>query len=437
MNYDETIAWLYSFEKFGIKLGLDRIKYLCNKLGNPQNSYKCIHVGGTNGKGSVCRFLQSILSNSGYKTGLYTSPHIQRFSERFIIDGKEISDSDVILLVKKIKPIVEKMIKKENTPTFFEIITAMAFLYFKEKNVDLAVIEVGLGGRFDATNIVKPIVTVITNVTLEHQDILGHKIEDIAFEKAGIIKNKIPIITASKNPALKVIKKVAYERNAPITIIDANSWKKTKVELDWQEFLITGSLKEYNVKTTLLGEHQGENIALSIAAIEKLQMSGVYITDDAITKGIEKAVNPGRMEVLGFKPLIILDGAHNIAGISSLKNTLEDDFVFNKLILVIGILSDKNVKEMLEIIALFADIVITTKSQNKRETEPNKLKDILEKLNFKKQIIVKEKVTDAVKHALSIAENDDLICITGSLFTVGEARDYFFNKNTKILKPCK
>ena len=182
MNYDETITWLYSFEKFGIKLGLDRIMFICKELGKPQNSYKCVIVGGTNGKGSVCRFLQSILTTSGYKTGVYTSPHIQRFSERFIIDNKEISMSDVVLLANKIKPIIEEMNKKNNTPTFFEIVTAMAFLYFKEKKVDYAIVEVGLGGRFDATNIVEPILSLITNITLEHQDILGYKIEDIAFE---------------------------------------------------------------------------------------------------------------------------------------------------------------------------------------------------------------------------------------------------------------
>ncbi len=424
MNYDDTITWLYSFEKFGIKLGLDRIKFICKKLVNPQNSYKIIHVGGTNGKGSVCRFLQSILTTSGYKTGVYTSPHIQRFSERFIIDNKEISDSDVVLLVKKIKPIIDEMIKKENTPTFFEIVTAMALLYFKEKKVDFAVIEVGLGGRFDATNMVEPILSIITNVTLEHQDILGHKIQDIAFEKAGIIKNKISVITASKDTALEVIKKIAVEKDAPITIIDVMSWKKIKGGVDWQEFLISGSLKEYFVKTSLIGEHQGENIALTIEAIEKLQMRGVYITDEAITKGLEKTVNPGRMEIIGFEPLIILDGAHNIAGVSSLKQTLKNDFVYNKLILVLGIISDKNVKGMLEIIAPICDVIITTKSQNKRATEPIKLKEITEKLNFKNQVIVKNKVDEAVKYALSIAKKDDLICITGSLFTVGEARDY-------------
>ena len=424
MNYNQTITWLYSFEKFGIKLGLDRINSICKELGDPQKNYKTIHVGGTNGKGSVCRFLQSILTNSGYKTGVYTSPHIQRFSERFIIDNKEISDTEVVLLVKKIKPIIDKMIKKDNTPTFFEIVTAMAFLYFKEKKVDFAVIEVGLGGRYDATNIAEPILSIITNVTLEHQDVLGYKIDDIAFEKAGIIKNKIPVITAAKDSALDVIKKVANKKYAPITIIDSSSWKKIKGRAYGQEFLINGSLKEYNVKTSILGEYQGENIGLTIASIEKIQISGVYITDEAIFKGIEKTENPGRMEIVGFKPLIILDGAHNVAGINSLKKTLKNDFVYNNLILVLGILSDKNVKGMLEIIAPIGDVIVTTKSQNKRATEPIKLKEIIEKLNFKNQVFVKNKVNEAVKYALSIAKKDDLICVTGSLFTVGEARDY-------------
>ena len=424
MNYYETIAWLYSFEKFGIKLGLDRIKYICKELGDPQNSYKCIHVAGTNGKGSVCRFLQSILTTGGYKTGVYTSPHLQRFSERFIIDNKEISESDVVLLANKIKPIIDEMSKKDNTPTFFEIVTAIAFLYFKEKKVDYAVIEVGLGGRFDATNVIEPLLSIITNVTLEHQDILGHTIEDISYEKAGVIKNKIPVITAAKNSALNIIKQVANGKNAPIKIIYETSWKKNKGGVNWQEFLISGSLKEYNVKTTLLGEHQGENIALTIAAIEKLQMIGMYLTDETIIQGIEKAVNPGRMEIVGFEPLIILDGAHNVDGAHYLKKTLDDDFVYNKLIIVLGILSDKNVKEMLEIMAPIGDIIVATKSQNKRSTEPTKLIEMIQKLNLKNQIFVKNTVYEAVKYALSIAKKDDIICVTGSLFTVGEARDH-------------
>ena len=205
MNYKESIDWLDSFQRFGMKLGLERINYICKKLGDPQNCLKVVHVGGTNGKGSVCRFLESILLASGYSVGVYTSPHLQRFSERIVVNGKEISERDVVSLIKKIKPIVEKMTTEDNGPTYFEIVTAMAFQYFKDKNVDFAVIEVGLGGRFDATNVVNPVVSIITNVSLEHTNVLGKKIEDIAFEKAGIIKIDVPVVTAAKGHGFEVI----------------------------------------------------------------------------------------------------------------------------------------------------------------------------------------------------------------------------------------
>ena len=419
MNYKEAVDWLYSFEKFGIKLGLERITYICEKLGNPQNSYKIIHIGGTNGKGSVCKYLESVLFESGYSVGVYTSPHIQRFSERFVVNKKEISESDVVLLVEKIKPIIDDMIKNKNNPTFFEIATAMAFEYFKQKKVDFAIVEVGLGGRFDATNIVDPLVSIITNVSLEHQDRLGKTIEEISFEKAGIIKKNIPVFTAAKDDALDVIKKVAKEKNASITIV-GNNYKKIKGGIDWQEFQIVGSLKTYNVKTSIGGSFQGENIALSIATVEQLQMNGVYVTDKAIIEGIGKTVNPGRMELFSFEPLILLDGAHNIAGITALKKTLKEDFVYDKLILVIGILSDKNIKEMLEIITPIAEVVIVTKSQNSRAEDPKKLKEIING----KEVFVKDRISDAIDYAKEIASKKDIICITGSLFTVGEARDY-------------
>lgn len=428
MNYKEAIDWLYSFEKFGIKLGLDRITYICKKLGDPQKNYKVIHVGGTNGKGSVCRFLQSILILNGYKVGVYLSPHLQRFSERFIIDNSEISNKDVVMLIEKIKPIIEEMTKNDNTPTFFEIVTAMAFKYFKDEKVDFAVIEVGLGGRYDATNIVDSISTVITNVSLEHQDILGKTIEEIAYQKAGIIKNGVPLITAAKSKALEEIKKVAVEKKSSITVIDNGFWKKICGGVDWQEFQIRGSLKDYNVKTSLGGIFQGENIAITIAAIETLQMNGVYITDNSIIDGIENTINPGRMEIVGFEPLILLDGAHNIDAISFLKTTIEKDFVYKKLILVIGILSDKNILEMLNIITPIADSIIVTKSHSNRACNPTKLKEMI----GKKEVIVKDEISDAIDYAKKIANKNDLICITGSLFTVGEARDYLFKKTKKF-----
>ena len=422
MKYNEAIAWLYSFEKYGIKLGLERIDFICEKLGNPQNNYKTVHVGGTNGKGSVCKFISSILNSAGYTVGVYTSPHIQRFSERFVIDNDEITEIEIVLLVEKVKPIVEEMIKNNNTPTFFEITTAIAFEYFYDKKVDYAVIEVGLGGRFDATNIVNPMVSIITNVTLEHQDRLGKTIEEIASEKAGIIKENTPVITAAENTALTVIKKNTYKKNASLTVVDESSWEKTGNNLDWQKFIVHGKFKDYFVKTHLLGTFQGENLTLSLICIEALQIKGVYITDENIKEGVEKTTNPGRMEILGFEPIILIDGAHNIAGMQMLKKTIKKDFVYDKLILVIGILSDKNVKEMVEIIDPVADIIIVTKSSNIRASSPKTLKEFFKP----KTTTIKNSILEAVEYAKKIAKKQDIIVITGSLFTVGEARDVLF-----------
>ena len=427
MNYNNAIDWLYSFEKFGIKLGLERIAYICEKLDNPQDNYKIIHVAGTNGKGSVCKYLESIFFESGYSVGTFLSPHVQNFSERFAVNKKEISEKDVVFLVEKIKPIIDEMQKKGDTPTFFEITTAMAFEFFRLKKVDFGIIEVGLGGRFDATNIVKPLVSIITNVTLEHQDRLGKTIEKIAFEKAGIIKENVSVITAAKEKALYVITKIAKEKNAPLKIIDNNSFKKINGSINWQEFEINGFLKTYNVKTCIGGGFQGENIALSLATIEQLQMNGVYITDDAIVEGIEKATIIGRIEVISYEPLIVLDGAHNIAAISALKNTIKNDFVYDKLILIIGIFSDKNIKQMLRIIAPIADIIVVTKSDSIRAEDPKRLKQIIEDLKIKKEVVIKEKISSAIDYSKKISSKKDLICVTGSLFTVGEARAYLLS----------
>jgi len=216
MNFDEALSWLYGFQKFGVRLGLERIQHLVNELGNPHHDMKIIHVAGTNGKGSVCKLIGSILQEGGYSVGVYLSPHLQRFSERMTINNEEISEEEVVSLVNAIKPIVDEMIKEENMPTFFEIVTTMAFQYFHDKNVDFTVIEVGLGGRYDATNVVDPLITVITNVSLEHEHVLGKKIKDIAGEKAGIIKKDLPVITAATGDALVVIEKKAADSNAAV-----------------------------------------------------------------------------------------------------------------------------------------------------------------------------------------------------------------------------
>jgi len=431
MKFEESLNWLYGFEKFGIKLGLERINHIAEKLGNPQNNYKIIHVGGTNGKGSVCKFLASILTSSGYKVGVYLSPHLQHFSERMVVDNKEISEDELVLLIDKIKPIVDEMIKKDNTPTFFEIVTAMAFQYFSDKEVDFAVVEVGLGGQYDATNIVNPMASVITNISLEHTDILGKTIKDIALQKAGIIKDDVAVITAAKGDALKVIKNVAKEREAPVYVIDEKKWKRVFCDLDGQEFIIKGDLTDYSVKTSMLGKHQGENIALAVVTIENLQMNGIYIPETSIIDGIAKAMNPGRLEVIKHEPLVLLDGAHNPDGMQTLRAALDDDFDYDKLILVLGILSDKDINSMLSIIVPVAGVIVVTKSHSSRSCEPSKLKEMTEKSGYKKKVVVKDWIPEAAEYAESIAKNNDLICITGSLFTVGEARDYFIKSFQK------
>jgi dihydrofolate synthase/folylpolyglutamate synthase len=424
MSFNDSLKWLYSFQRFGIKLDLDRISYISNKLGNPHKNYKVIHVGGTNGKGSVCMFLESILTSAGYRVGVYTSPHLQHISERIKIGKDRIKENDLDHLINNIKPIINIMIKNNNTPTFFEIITAIAFHYFSRKNVDFSIIEVGLGGRYDATNIVDPTVLIITNVSLEHQNILGKNINDIALEKAGLIKKNIPVITAAKGDSLKIIEKIANKMDLSVYKINNKKWKRKNYNQWFQEFIISGILKDYSVKTQMLGIYQGENITLAISAIENLQIKGTYITDLDIINGIEKAVNPGRMEFICYDPLILIDGAHNKAGMESLSNSLRNDFNYNKLIVILGILSDKDIQSMLSIIIPLADVIITTKSNISRDCEPQDLKDMIARLDNNKKVIVKEKIIDAIELAKTIVEKSDIICITGSLFIVGRARDY-------------
>ncbi len=424
MTYEDFTNWLDNFHKFGVKLDLSRINHICKELKNPQNDYKIVHVGGTNGKGSVCKFLGSILKESGYKTGIYTSPHLERFSERITINNKEISEKDLVKIFKKIKPIIDEMQKKDIYPTYFEIVTAIAFLYFKIKKVDIAVIEVGLGGRFDATNIVKPILSVICNVSMEHQDRLGDTIEKISFEKAGIIKENNPVITSAKKKSLKVIKKISQEKNSKLYEINNSNWKRTYNNSKSQIFTINFLDKNIDLKTKILGYFQGENIALATASTIILQKKGFKINKKSIEKGIFNTTNPGRIEIVSSRPLILLDGAHNVEGIKKLKNSLEHDFKFNRLILVIGILEDKNYIEMLENIVSICDIVVTTKSSNKRACSPYTLKKEVEYIDYKKSVVPFETIDKAVLFTKGEAGINDMICICGSLFTVGEARSF-------------
>jgi dihydrofolate synthase/folylpolyglutamate synthase len=423
----DALEWLCSFDKYGWIFGLERITFLLEQLGNPHRELKVIHVTGTNGKGSVCKCISSILQKAGYTVGLYLSPHIERFSERIVINDEEIPAEDLAMLVAQVRPLVEEMKQNDNTPTFFEIVTSLAFLYFKDRTVDYAVVEVGLGGRFDATNMVTPLVSVITNISLEHTDILGKDITSIALEKSGIIKDHIPVITAATQDARETIEHVAKQRNAPLTGIDHTMWKRISFKQGCQVFVIHGSFKDYTVKTSLLGKHQGENIAVAITAIEQVQMNGVYISDNDILDGVADVTYPGRMEIVSEKPFILLDGAHNPDGMNMLIKTIREDFSFHRLIVILGVLKEKDIKTMGSAIAPLSDVIIVTKSTNPRASDPLVLKQIIESVDPNKKIYVETSIPEAIEHAKRLAKQKDMICVSGSLFTVGEARSYLLS----------
>ena len=422
--YQDAYEWLCSFDRYGWIFGLERITLLLERLGDPQRELAVIHVAGTNGKGSVCKYISSILQKAGYRVGLYLSPHVQRFSERIVVNNQEISDDDVAMLITQVKPVVESLKKQGNTPTFFEIVTALSFLHFRNCSVDFAVVEVGLGGRFDATNVVHPLVSVITNISLEHTDILGKDIKSIAYEKAGIIKDHVPVVSAAVGDARMVIEQVAGERGAPVLWVDQTMWKRTFSDAMGQEFLVQGSFKDYSLKTSLLGQHQGENIALAIGAVEQLQMAGVYLTDTDIQDGVLGATHPGRMEIISEEPMILLDGAHNPAGMQTLVHTLQEDFSSYRRIIILGALKDKDLQSMVSLIIPISDVIIVTKSANPRAADPQTLMKMIQDLNKDTNIFIEDSVPLAIDHAKRIAGQKDLICVTGSLFTVGEARSY-------------
>jgi dihydrofolate synthase/folylpolyglutamate synthase len=422
LSFQDAYDWLCSYEKYGWIFGLERIIFLLEQLDNPHRELQVIHVAGTNGKGSVCKYISSILQKAGYRVGLYLSPHVERFSERIVINNQEISQNVFTDLVSQVKPIVETMKQQNNSPTFFEIVTALAFLYFKKCSVDYAVVEVGLGGRFDATNIVTPLVSVITNISLEHTDILGKEVSLIASEKAGIIKDRVPVVCGATGDALYVIEQIASQRKAPVTWIDPSMWKRVSYRNGWQEFLIQGSLKEYAVKTSMLGRYQGENITVAIKAIEQLQMRGVYLTDRDILDGISATSHPGRMEIISEEPLILLDGAHNPAGMDMLVKTLQEDFSMHHLVVVFGVLKDKDLNTMVSAIVPISDVIIVTKSCNSRAADPLMLKEMVTTIDVNKPVFVKDSIPQALEQAKQIMKPNDLICVTGSLFTVGEAR---------------
>jgi dihydrofolate synthase / folylpolyglutamate synthase len=388
MNYNQTIKEIYrltgSEHKGHFNLSLKNIKLLLKKLKNPEKQLKVIHIAGTNGKGSVCAMLSSILKEANYKVGMYTSPHLKDFRERFLINNKKISKEDLVKYFQKVKPFI-------TSQTFFEVITAMAFLYFRDMNLDFLVCEVGLGGRLDATNVITPLISVITNISLEHQEYLGETIEEIAYEKAGIIKNKIPVITGTSGSALEVIKKTAQKKNAT---------------------LYTNGKPIKSCSLNLNGDFQLKNASIALKSIKALnQYYNLKITKDAVKNGLLKTIWHGRLEFLSKN--ILVDCAHNLDAIKALKKEIIK-IKRKKLYLIIGILKNKDHKSILKELTPLADEVILVKPKIPRALDPK----ILAK-HVNNPIIIKD-TKKALKYAKNKAKKDDLILVTGSIYVVGE-----------------
>ena len=396
MQTKKILKHLYSLESPDIKLGLKNFQALLDSIGNPEKSLKCIHVAGTNGKGSVCAMLQSVLMEAGYRVGMYTSPHLKKFNQRIRINEKLITDKEIVESFLRIKPFM-------STQSFFEITTAMAFLYFREKNADFVVLEVGLGGRLDATNVAVPLVSVITNIGLEHTEILGNSIEKIAFEKSGIIKTKVPVVTAARGNSLKVIKKIAKKRKSPLIL--AKKYPKI-------------GFKHLN------GTFQQQNKDVALAAIDALKnFCKIKINESQIKNGLEKTRWPARLQFISRN--VMVDAAHNPDGFRALKKELfiiKKNRKFQDLIFVTGIQSDKDHRSMLQIINPIISGIIFTKSGNEKASEPKELMDDLNKISknkkMDKRIINNPK--KALAYAKKIAGKNDLIVVAGSIYMVGE-----------------
>jgi len=423
MTYPETIDYLYGIRLFGQKLGLETMQYLLRLMGDPQNSLRFIHIAGTNGKGSVAAMLHAVLSRAGYKTGLYTSPHLVSFCERFQINGQPIAEADVVRLVEQLKPFLERVAAHPEfrAPTFFEAVTAMALQHFQEQKVDVVVWETGLGGRLDATNVVTPLASVITNIAFDHTQYLGETLPQIATEKCGIIKPGIPVVTASvTEEVLRVIQATASSQGCPLTVVgqDIHAARLSEDE-QGQRVELTGARLDYGpITIPLLGAHQTINCATAVAALEA---SGLPVTTRQVPEGLSQTAWPGRFQIVNHNPMVVLDGAHNAAAADRLAATLRERCAGQKLTLILGVLRDKNYDQMCQILAPLAERIFCLPVNSERTCDPDQLARWCMAANPRLRITIAKNPAEA--YAQARKENAEAIVITGSLFLVGEALD--------------
>jgi len=416
-SYDKALSYLYDLQKYGIKFGLSSTSNLLGRLGNPHQNFRAIHIAGTNGKGSTAAMLSAILTDMGMQVGLYTSPHLVRFNERFRINDQDVDDQGIMDVFRRVKDVVDE----REPPTFFEMTTAMALSFFAEKGVDWAILEVGMGGRLDATNVIQPQMTIINNVAFDHQEFLGATLGRIAREKAGIIKQGVPLITAVRQPvALAVIKERCSALNAPCYRVGQQIKVRSRGK---QRFSYRGlKWRLDNLQLPLAGRHQLLNAATALGALEVLEQSGqLPPTRSHVREGLRKTRWPGRLERFRERPPVLLDGAHNYAGVVALCKALQEEYTYKRLIIVLGIMADKDLRGMLHKLAFLADYIILTRPKYERAAEPESLREVAGEFANRTELI--RSVRQALQRAMILATHEDLVVVTGSLYFIGEVKE--------------
>lgn len=420
MDYKDILDFIESLSYKNSKNGLENIKSILENLGNPQDKIKVIHIAGTNGKGSCSCFIYNVLKEAGYKTALYTSPHLDKYNERFIIDEECISDKNFVFTAEKVKNACKNV-----TPTVFEFLTAMGYLYFYENNVDFAVIETGVGGILDATNVVKaPLISVITSIGYDHTGTLGNTIAEIAQAKGGIIKKDCPcVLYTQKNQVYEVIKNIADSKNSKLYYGFNEEISVEAQDLNGTIFSIKNDYINYpRVEIKMLGDFQINNCAVVLLAFKALEDLGIKVQNNVILNGIKKCFWNGRMEFFKGSPDILIDGSHNPDGINMLSKSLEKYFEGKKITLLMGVMQDKEYKKMLDCIIPKVENVIITKPVSFRALEIEQFKNTI--AVYSKNIYEYEDVKSALLKALNTAGKNGLVCCCGSLYLVGEVRKY-------------
>ena len=426
-DYERLRIVRYNSQNFD----LDRMRTLLKKIGNPHEQFRSVHVAGTKGKGSTCAMIASMLQACGYKVGLYTSPHLTDVRERIQINGEMIPQADFARLVRSVEQVAGKM---KPSPTYFDVLTAIGFKWFAEQKVEIAVIETGLGGRLDSTNVIKPEVTAITSISKDHMAQLGNTLDKIAEEKAGIFKHGVPAVTVVQEPAVEAsLKRVAEKVGAPLDITGKSIEFSYRFESSRmlgphnRICLTTPNSKFEHLAVPLLGEHQAINCGLALSVIDRLKTRGIAINDNRAMEGLTKTTLPGRMEMISQTPRVVVDGAHNAASLDAAMKAIGQHIPYDSMVVIFGCCGDKDVAGMLERITSGADKVIFTKVNNIRTADPEELAARYVELYGKMA-----QVAGSLEEALGIANRavtkEDLICITGSFYLVGEAKKHFAAK---------